>query len=237
GGPTQPAAPPGQAAFASRCAFCHGRDAAGGEGGPDLTVSALVAADVNGDKLIPVVRDGRVDKGMPAFASLGASELSAVVAFIHDQEKKAEANPGRRRSVDLADLQTGNVDAGRTYFNGAGGCTRCHKPDGDLAGIASRLRGLALMQRMLNPGANRGQKPNPATVTVTVRTGETIKGRLAYRDEFTIALIDPSGWYRSWPTSAVRFSVDDPLDAHRALLAKFTDADMHDVLAYLQSLR
>jgi cytochrome c oxidase cbb3-type subunit 3 len=235
--PAQPAAPAGQAVFASRCGFCHGRDAAGGEGGPDLTVSALVGADVNGDKLTPVIRDGRVDKGMPAFTSLGASDLSAVVAFIHDQKKKAESNPGRRRSVDLADLQTGSVESGRTYFNGAGGCANCHKPDGDLAGIASRLRGLALMQRMLNPGANRGQKPNPATVTVTVRTGETITGRLAHRDEFTIALIDASGWYRSWPTSAVRFTVDDPLDAHRAQLAKYTDADMHNVLAYLQTLR
>src|SRR5881409_379542 len=101
GAPAPTAAPPGQALFTSRCGFCHGRDAAGGEGGPDLTVSALVAADVNGDKLIPVIRDGRVDKGMPAFASLGASDLTAVVAFIHDQKKKAESSPGRRRSVDL----------------------------------------------------------------------------------------------------------------------------------------
>lgn len=237
GGPAQGAAAPGQAVFASRCGFCHGRDAAGGEGGPDLTVSALVAADVNGDRLTAVIRDGRVDKGMPAFGSLGASDLSAVVAFIHDQKKKAEAQPGRRRSVDLADLLTGNVEAGRAYFNGAGGCARCHKPDGDLAGVASRLRGLALMQRLLNPGANRGQKPNPATVTVTVPTGERITGQLVHRDEFTIAMIDPSGWYRSWAATAVRFTVDDPLDEHRAQLAKYTDADLHDVLSFLQTLK
>ncbi len=237
GAPAQAVAPPGQAAFTSRCGFCHGRDAAGGEGGPDLTVSPLVAADVGGDKLIPVIREGRVDKGMPAFGSLGASDLSAIVAFIHDQKKKAESSPGRRRSVDLTDLQTGNVETGRAYFNGAGGCARCHKPDGDLAGIATKLRGLALLQRMLNPGANRGQKPSPATVTVILPSGETITGRLAHRDEFTIAMIDPAGWYRSWPTRAVTFSVDDPLDAHRAQLAKYTDADMHDVLAYLQTLR
>src|SRR5262245_33210678 len=67
GAPAQPAAPAGPAVFASRCGFCHGRDAGGGEGGPDLTVSALVSADVNGDTLTPVIRDGRVDKGMPAF--------------------------------------------------------------------------------------------------------------------------------------------------------------------------
>jgi cytochrome c oxidase cbb3-type subunit 3 len=230
------AAQPGEPLFAARCGFCHGRDAAGGETGPDLTSSALVSGDIDGDRLIPVIRDGRVDKGMPAFA-LGASDLAAIVAFIHDQKNKADAKPGARRSVDLADLQTGNAEAGKAYFNGAGGCAPCHAPDGDLAGVATRLHGLALLQRMLDPGRARGQKPNPATVTVTTRSGETVTGRLAYRDEFTIALTDASGWYRSWPADRVRFSVDDPLDAHRAQLGKYTDNDMHDVLAYLQTLR
>ena len=230
------AAQPGQSLFTARCGFCHGRDAAGGESGPDLTTSALVAKDVGGDTLIPVIRDGRVDKGMPAFA-LGASDLAAIVTFIHDQKSKAESQPGRRRSVAVTDLQTGNAEAGKAYFNGAGGCARCHKPDGDLAGVATRLQGLGLLQRMLDPSRGRGQKPNPATVTVTTRSGETVTGHLAYRDEFTIALTDASGWHRSWPTGQVRFSVDDPLDAHRAQLGKYTDEDMHDVLAYLQTLR
>ncbi len=227
---------PGQALFASRCGFCHGRDAAGGESGPDLTISPLVAKDVGGDTLIPVIREGRADKGMPAFP-LGKSDLDNLVAYIHEVKKKADANPGRRRSVDVTDVTTGNVDAGRAYFNGAGGCARCHTPTGDLAGVATRLKGLALMQKMLDPGRNRGQKPNPAKVTVTTRSGETITGRLAYRDEFTIALNDESGWYRSFPTAQVKFTIDDPLDAHREQLAKYTDKDMHDVLAYLHTLQ
>jgi cytochrome c oxidase cbb3-type subunit 3 len=230
------AAQPGQSLFAARCGFCHGRDGQGGESGPDLTSSALVAADTGGDKLTPVIRDGRVDKGMPAFA-LGASDLAAIVAFIHDLKAKADAKPGGRRSVDLADLRTGDVEAGKAYFNGAGGCARCHAPDRDLAGVATRLHGLGLLQRMLDPGRGRGQKPNPATVTVTTRSGETITGRLAHRDEFTIAITDAAGWYRSWPAGQVKFSVDDPLDAHREQLGKYTDKDMHDVLAYLQTLR
>jgi cytochrome c oxidase cbb3-type subunit 3 len=101
--------------------------------------------------------------------------------------------------------------------------------------VATRLQPLALLQRMLYPA--RGQKPNPATTTVTTRSGETVTGRLAYRDEFTIALTDAAGWHRSWPTSQVTFTVNDPLDAHRAQLGKYTDSDMHDVLAYLQTLR
>jgi cytochrome c oxidase cbb3-type subunit 3 len=228
----------GQPLFSARCGFCHGRDAAGGETGPDLTRSTLVAEDVRGDKLIPVIREGRVDKGMPGF-SLGAGDFAAIVAFIHDQKIKAESQEGSRRSVDEADLQTGNADAGRQYFNGGGGCARCHAPTGDLAGVAGRFKGLALLQRMLYPSGGRttGPAPAPATVTVTTRSGETVTGKLASRDEFTIALTDGSGWYRSWPTSQVKVSVNNPLDAHSDQLGKYTDDDMHNVLAYLQTLR
>jgi len=229
-----PADPPGQTLFAARCGFCHGRDAAGGETGPDLTSSPLVKEDVRGDKLIPVIRDGRINAGMPAFA-LGASDLEALVAFMHEQHKKAEAQPGRRRGVTLEDLQTGNEAAGKTYFNGAGGCAKCHTPDGDLAHVATRLQPLALLRRMLFP--TRGDRPNPATVTITPPGGATVTGRLAFRDEFTVALWDAGGWYRSFPIDGVRVTVDDPLDAHRTQLGKYTDKDMHDVLAYLQTLK
>jgi cytochrome c oxidase cbb3-type subunit 3 len=229
----------GQPLFSAQCGFCHGRDAAGGETGPDLTRSLLVAEDVRGDKLTPVIRSGRVDKGMPGF-NLAAGDLAAIVAFIHDQKVKAESQEGSRRSVDDADLQTGNAEAGKQYFNGAGGCARCHAPTGDLAGIATRFKGLSLLQRMLYPGSGGrggGPAPAPATATVTTRSGETVTGKLAYRDEFTIALTDRSGWYRSWPASQVKVSVNNPLAAHSDQLAKYTDDDMHNVLAYLQTLR
>src|SRR5262249_12073263 len=130
-----------------------------------------------------------------------------------------------------------NADAGRQYFNGAGGGARRHSPDGDLAGIASRLKGLALLQRMLFPTPGRGGSAK-ATATGQTRAGETISGKHADRDEFTIAVIDDvSGWYRSWPANQVTFTVDSPLDAHSDHLGKYTDEDMHNVLAYLQTLR
>jgi cytochrome c oxidase cbb3-type subunit III len=227
----------GQPLFSARCGFCHGRDAAGGESGPDLTRSALVAEDVRGDKIGPVVRNGRVDKGMPAF-NLGDLDLTAIVAYIHEQKANAE-RPGGRRRVDNDDLRTGDADAGRQYFNGAGGCSKCHQPDRDLAGIATRLQGLALLQRMLYPGSGRaaGAAPKPPQITVTLPSGQTIVGKLAYRDEFTIGLTDSAGRYRSWPTAQVRFEVDSGLDAHAAQLGRYTDEDMHNVLAYLQTLR
>jgi cytochrome c oxidase cbb3-type subunit III len=230
----------GQVLFASQCGFCHGRDAMGGETGPDLTRSQVVAEDVGGDKIGPVVHSGRPEKGMPPF-NVSAADLTNLVAYINDQKRKAESNEGNRRTVDVADLQTGNAQAGEQYFNVAGGCAKCHSPTGDLAGVASRYQGLQLMQRMLYPSGGgrggRGRAPYVPTVTVTPASGPAITGRLAYRDEFTIALTDESGRYRSWPAARVKFTVDDKLEAHAAQLPKYTDDDLHNVLAYLQTLK
>jgi len=229
----------GRTVFAAQCGFCHGRDGAGGAGGFDLTRSTVVAEDVRGDRIGPVVRTGRAAQGMPAF-SLSDSDLAAIVAFVHDRKSQAESANGDRRQVDPADLQTGNAAAGQRYFQTA--CPGCHSATGDLAGVATRYQGLALLQRMLYPRpapAGRGGAPPrvPQTVTVTLRSGEVVEGRLAYRDEFTIGLTDAPGWYRAWPTSQVTFTVHDPLQAHIDQLAKYTDEDMHDTLAYLQTLR
>src|SRR5215831_8939618 len=95
----------GQARFTSECGFCHGRDAAGGESGPDLTRSILVAEDFRGDKIVPLLRSGRAGKGMPAF-TLSSADLDAIVAFIHDQKTKSEALGGGRRTVEPEDLAT-----------------------------------------------------------------------------------------------------------------------------------
>jgi len=140
--------------------------------------------------------------------------------------------------VDAGDLQTGNADAGRRYFDTA--CARCHSATGDLKGVAARYEGLPLLQRMLYPGSGgrgAGPAPKPPAVRVTQRDGQVVTGTLAYRDEFTISITDPNGWRRSWPTSQVTYTVDDRLQAHVEQLGKYTDGDMHDVLAYLQTLR
>lgn len=220
----------GGALFQQNCAFCHGRDAAGGETGPDLTRSKLVAQDVAGDKIAEVLRQGRPEKGMPPF-TFSAPEVAELVAFIHEQHAQAKLHNGNRRGVDVADLQTGNVAVGRQYFNGAGGCASCHSPTGDLAGIASRYEGLELEERMLYP------EDAKSTVTVTLSSGKTLKGTLAYLDEFTVGLRDANGVYRSWPVRSVRYSVDSPVEAHVAQFPKYTDADIHNLMAYLQTLR
>lgn len=228
----------GRTRFAADCGFCHGRDAAGGTGGTDLTRSELVAEDVRGDRIAALVRAGRIDRGMPSFSAIPDSDLESIVAFIHDQKTQAEAATGGRRSVEVADLQTGNARAGGRYFEA--NCTRCHSATGDLAGIASRLEGLTLMRRMLFPGSegpSSAEPPAMPSVTVSTRDGGRVTGTLAYRDEFTIALTDTAGQYRSWPARQVDVEIDDPLEAHVEQLAIYTDDDIHDVLAFLQTLR
>jgi cytochrome c oxidase cbb3-type subunit III len=233
--PSKNAYPPavvqsGSALFRQECSFCHGRDAGGGESGPDLTRSKLVSDDLDGDKIAAVVRNGRPDKGMPPF-SFSDAQIAGLVAFIHTQQNNLLTRKGGRKGVDPSDLQTGNAEAGKRYFNGAGGCAACHSPTGDLAGIASRYKGLELEEQMLYP------KHVKSRVTVTLASGQTIAGILEYLDEFTVGLIDPAGTYRSWRTADVQYKVDRPVNAHVEQFSKYTDADIHDLMAYLQTLR
>lgn len=220
----------GSQVFGQNCAFCHGRDATGGETGPDLTRSKLVLTDKGGDKISEVVRDGRPQKGMPSF-NFSGDELASLVAFIHSQAAKVSAQNGGRRGVEVADLQTGNRELGKKYFYGAGGCSKCHSPTGDLAGIASRYEGLRLEEQMLYP------RDAKSKVTVTLPSGEKVEGTLAYLDEFVVGLRDANNTYRSWFTSNVKYVVDSPVDAHVEQFSKYTDDDIHNLLAYLQTLR
>jgi cytochrome c oxidase cbb3-type subunit 3 len=219
----------GRTLFRQNCSFCHGRDAGGGEGGPDLTRSKLVTPDIDGDKIGPVIRNGRTDKGMPGF-DLPDPQIAGLVAYIHAQQNAALTKKGGRKGVDVSDLQTGNAEAGKRYFNGAGGCAACHSPIGDLAGIATRHQGLELEQQMLYPRHAKSK------VTVTLASGQTITGTLQYLDEFTIGITDPTGSYRSWRIADVQYKVDPALNGHVELLSKYTDADIHDLMAYLQTL-
>jgi cytochrome c oxidase cbb3-type subunit III len=226
----------GERRFGSQCGFCHGKDAAGGESGPDLTSAELVAQDSRGDKLTPVIRAGRPNTGMPAFPNLTQGELNSIVAFLHTQMDKFAELGGGRRSVEPSDLATGNAAAGREYFQGAGKCASCHSPTGDLAGIGKKYQGLNLIRRMLYPS---GQGPAAPTATATFKlpSGKSVIAPAVAEDDFSVTVLDPLGAPQTYQRSAVKVTVDDPLAAHFDQLGKYTDADMHNVYAYLESLK
>jgi cytochrome c oxidase cbb3-type subunit 3 len=219
----------GQKEFAQSCGFCHGEDATGARA-PDLVRSPLVNKDVGGDLIAPVVRDGRPDKGMPGLP-LPASTVQDIVSFLHTRVNQAARSSHVGTDYPLARLLTGDAEAGRAYFNGAGKCAACHSPTGDLKGIAKQFAPIALEERFLAP---RGA---PVTLTVTTPSGEQVNGKLDHLDEFSVSLRDDSGWYRSWSRDQVKVAIHDPLQAHHELLAKYTDDDIHNVFAYLETLQ
>jgi cytochrome c oxidase cbb3-type subunit 3 len=228
----------GRRLFAAQCGFCHGIDAAGGSGGPDLTRSELVAGDNRGDAIGPVVGAGPPEAAvpMPPLPDISDDDLESIVAFIHEQKALAESQEGGRRAVTAGDVQSGNIAAGRRYFEQ--NCTDCHSASGDLDGIASRMDGLDLMRRMLNPRSGRGaSERSTPRVFVTTANGDSFAGPLEYEDEFAIALTESSGRYRSFSKRNIEYSIDDPLARHFELLEEYTDDDMHDVLTYLHTLR
>ena len=220
----------GRTQFKSSCGFCHGDDATGNRA-PDLIRSAVLSHDTNGDQLGPIIRNGRPDQGMPAFATLSATQISDIAAFLHRQADAALQSNRVPKDYPLSKLLTGNADAGKAWFNGAGGCAACHSPTGDLAGVARKYSPLDLQQRFLFPS---GAKP---TATVTLRGGQVLEGTVSHDDEFEIAIRGKDGWYRSWPRSDVTVEIHDPLAAHRALMEKYTDRDIHNMFAYLETLK
>jgi len=228
----------GQVRFGAQCGFCHGKDASGGESGPDLTRSELVSQDLQGDKLGPMIRTGRPNAGMPAFNTLTADEMKVVVAFLHSQMDKFAELGGGRRSVEPSDLATGNANAGREYFNGKGNCSSCHSATGDLAGIAARLQGLNLLRRMLYPAGNSGSPgKTQSKATLVMASGQTLEAPVAAEDQFTVTVLDPSGSRKTYQKNEVKAKIEDPLSAHFDQLGKYTDADMHNVYAYLETLK
>ncbi|HET7102419.1 MAG TPA: cytochrome c, partial [Terriglobia bacterium] len=128
-----PAVERGKKAFGGNCSFCHGEDATGGRG-PDLVRSALVAHDVGGDQIGPVILNGRPSKGMPAL-HLSDTEIKDIAAFLHYRQAQGLASAHLPANYALKWLLTGNAAAGKAFFNGAGKCKDCHSPTGDLAHV------------------------------------------------------------------------------------------------------
>ncbi|HEX8764575.1 MAG TPA: cytochrome c [Candidatus Acidoferrum sp.] len=234
-----PAVERGRKQFAESCGFCHGADATGARG-PDLVRSPLVAHDVKGDQIGEVIRRGRPDKGMPPLVNMTDEQVADIAAFLHERAKEGLESAGIPSAYPVEKLLTGSADAGKVFFNGAGGCKNCHSPTGDLAGIAGKYSSIELEARMLYPGHRRrdtGGAQVQTTAVVTLPSGEQIKGELVHADDFVVGLRDASGWYRSFSRDRVKVEIQDPLAAHRDLLPKLTQAEVHNLFAYLASLK
>lgn len=227
----------GKTAFVAHCGFCHGSNAKGGESGPDLIRSVVVIDDENGNLIGPVVHGGRQAQGMPK-VDVNDKQLADIVAFLHEGVRAA----AERGTYKVLNIVTGNAKAGEAYFTGTGRCSTCHSVTGDLKGVGAKydpvtLQGKILMPIGGRPGGHRNS--SPVEVTVTLPDGQTYKGALERIDDFTVALTDPNGDYHSFARhdDIPKVVLKDPIQAHYDMLPKYTDADIHNLTAYLVTLK
>jgi cytochrome c oxidase cbb3-type subunit 3 len=244
GAPAFPERPPadpavvarGEQLFSVNCSFCHGSDARGGETGPNLLRSQLVMDDRNGELITTVVQNGIPDKGMPKFATLSSSDIVAIAAFVHS------LGLGRGGPPVPVNPVVGDAAAGKAFFDGPGKCATCHSATGDLAGVGSKYDPRTLQGKFLMPNGGRGAAPAnipPTTVTVILPNGQKVEGTLVAIDEFTVTLQTADGGERSFKLDGgvAKVHVHDPLQAHRDLLPKYTDSEIHNLTAYLVTLK
>lgn len=226
--PDAAAADRGEKLFATNCSFCHGAKATGGDTGPDLVRSTLVLHDEKGELIGPVVHNGRPNRGMPAFASFSENDLYDLAEFLH-MRVELTANRGTYR---LLNVLTGDPKAGARYFQAK--CVGCHSASGDLAHVGSKFAPADLQQTFLYPRADH----ESTKVTVTLASGAAMTGNLKHLDDFYVSFVDQDGAYHAIPlTPGVKVELEDKLSAHRELLDQYTDTEMHNLTAYLATLK
>ena len=231
----------GRILYGINCRACHGIDLRGGDlGGPNLLRSQLVLRDQAGELLGPVIRDGQVGAGgsvMPA-QSLADDDIQAVAAYVHDVLGTAsrQGGPPLGEEVEL-DILVGDAAAGRTYFIDK--CESCHSPTGDLQGFATRVSEPQELQNTWVRGRARAADASVVTVTVTMPSGEQVQGLLERVNDFLVVLTDADGRHRSFSRRGdiPGVELDDPMAVHRAMLRLYSDADIHNVTAYLATLK
>jgi mono/diheme cytochrome c family protein len=231
--PDEAAAKKGEPLYKQNCGTCHGETARGAQA-PNLVRSVTVLHDEKGEEIGPVIRNGRPQAGMPAFPSLSSDDIYNIAQYLHLQvELTANRGTYGATYAALRGQTSGDAGKGEAFFRGAGGCAGCHSVTGDLAGIGKKFQQASSMQsRFLWPAT-----PGPAKAKVTTAAGETVAGTIRTLNDFDVSMIDAAGNYHHWPRAAVKVELEDRLAGHRALLPKYTDADIHDLTAYLETLK
>ena len=242
----------GKGLYESNCAACHGIDLRGGQqGGPNLLRSQTLLSDKSGELIAPIVTGGRPNPAagappMPAFQFL-PDDLKAIAEYLHSvlAQAGAQGRPPVGEVVPPEKVLVGDKAAGQTFF--ATQCSSCHSVTGDLRGIASRAPDPRELQNLWITGGGGGGRggrgggapPRPVTVTVTPASGARVEGRLVRIDDFLVTLIQDDGTRRTVVRNGAEPKIElrDPSEAHRKLVPTLADKDMHNVTAYLWTIK
>ncbi len=247
----------GEKTFGEKCASCHRANARGGTGKGiaevDLLRSPMVLDDTNGREIGEFLKYGRPEKNMPKF-DVTPQENADMAAFLHRQIVAAS----ERGTYQRLNVLSGDAKAGEAFFNGSvGKCNTCHSATGDMKGLAAKSNNDAsTIQGLIVGGGSAGGRgggrgrggatdapPTPSksatTATVTTKTGEKFTGLPVQITDFVVVIQPATGPIKSflkvgdWP----KVELHNPLQAHVDLLGKYTDADIHNLAAYLVSLK
>ena len=231
----------GLPAYNSTCGYCHGDRGKGGKAGPDLIASVVTLHDEDGVQLAKHVRDAEHSKIVKIDAS--DAQIADIAAYLHSRVIYASG----RGNVRMAEVIVGDPKAGEQYFNGAGGCNKCHSASGDLKGIASKYDSATLQDRLVMPRTGRGgfgrgpiaANPTSPYATVTLPSGETIKGAPLRVTDFDVTLRLDDGSTKTWARNrgVPKVDITDPLQAHIDIMTTLSDTNMHNLAAYLATLK
>jgi len=232
------AAARGKTVYIAQCITCHGTRARGGERGADLVRSLVVLHDRYGSTIGPYLAQGH-PQGKPV--SLTQDQIVDLSHFLHQQVGDTLRTGPYNTPLNIL---VGDPKEGKAFFYGAGGCSHCHSTTGDLAHIAGKYDPPSLQLKVVFPqdravARNGPSSPRkPLTVTVTTPSGESVTGVPTDLDDFNVSLRDASGQYHSFARGpGIKVEKHDPYAAHVALLDEYTDKEIHDVVAYLETLQ
>ena len=226
--PDKTAAARGEPLFERNCAFCHGSQARGATG-PSLVTSDEVLDDNHGERLLPFLKKGRPDRGMPSFAAFSDDQLHDIAEFLHLQVEDV-ANRG---TYHVLNILVGNAAQGQAYVHDH--CLSCHT-NAAFAHIATRFRSPEQLQRGWIWPVRSGDPSLAPTATVTTADHHTITGRVSQVSDFRIILIDSAGQTHAIDRGpGVEVEMKDPLAAHQAMIMTLTNDTMHNVTAWLET--
>jgi mono/diheme cytochrome c family protein len=226
----------GLPAYNSTCGYCHGARGKGGQAGPDLIFSSVTLHDEDGVQLAQHVRGPEHSK--VAKVEVADSQMADIAAYLHSRVIYASG----RGDVRLAEVLVGDTKSGEQYFNGGGGCNKCHSPTGNLKGVGGKYDVATLQDRLVMPRAGRGGFGRPELApfaTVTLPSGESIKGAPVRVTDFDVVIRLSDGSTKTWARNrgVPRVEITDPLQAHIDIMKRLSDTDMHNLTAYLATLK
>jgi len=236
----------GLTAYNTTCGYCHGARGKGGNAGPDLITSDVSLHDEDGAGIAEFLKSAAHQKVVKL--DLAQPMVYDIASYIHSRVIVAAITREEAHPDEV--LKAGDAKAGEAYFNGAGGCAKCHSVTGNLKGVGAKYDPIALQDRMVNPrgggGGGRGRggavaapNPNAITATVTLPGGKTFQGLPLRVTDFDVTLRLDDGSTQTWARDdgIPKVELHDPLAAHVEIMKKLKDADMHNLTAYLATAK